>query len=259
MTSVTIPNSVKSIETGAFDGCTGLTSVTIPDSVISIGGQAFSRCTGLTNVTISSSVTSIGFEAFAGCTGLTSVTIPKSVTSIWGGAFAGCTGLTGLYFQGQGPSLLEGGAPIFDPVGRMTIYYLPGSTGWGSTFGGRPTALWLPQVRNVAARSGVPEDPFGFDVSWAPGQTVVVVRIPAAFGHDSDSIRTAFRSGSDSVPIWSGQGSGGIRTAIRSGSDSVPVRSGQHSGASGQFPATLSGVVRGDYEEDPLGRGDAER
>jgi hypothetical protein len=110
---------------------------------------------------------------FYGCTGLTSVTIPNSVTSIGGEAFAGCTGLTGLYFQGHSPSP-SWGSPIFDAVGQTTVYYLPGSTGWGSAYGGRPTALWLPQVRNVAARFGVPGNPFGFDVSWAPGQTVVV-------------------------------------------------------------------------------------
>jgi hypothetical protein len=56
----------------------------------------------------------------------------------------------------------------------MTVYFLPGSTGWGSTFSGRPTALWLPEVRNVAASFGVSENQFGFDVSWAPGKSVVV-------------------------------------------------------------------------------------
>ena len=51
---------------------------------------------------------------------------------------------------------------------------------------------------------------------------------------------------SDSVPEFAGQDSGRIRTAIRNGSDSVPIRSGQRSGASGQFSATLSGVVERD-------------
>ena len=88
--SVTIPNSVKSIETKAFFGCEYLTSVTIPNSVTSIGEYAFNGCTGLTSVTIPNSVTSIGWRVFYGCTGLTSVTIPNSVTSIGGSAFSVC-------------------------------------------------------------------------------------------------------------------------------------------------------------------------
>jgi hypothetical protein len=61
------------------------------------------------------------------------------------------------------------------------------------------------------------------------------VRIPAAFGQDSDFIRTGFRRMSDSVPEFAGQCSGDIRTAIRDGSDSVPDQSGHCSGVSGQF------------------------
>ena len=93
---MTIPDSVTSIGSGAFWGCTGLTSVTIGSNVTSIGGEAFSGCTGLTGVTIPDSVTSIGDYAFNGCTGLTSVTIPDSVISIGNYAFVGCTGLTGV-------------------------------------------------------------------------------------------------------------------------------------------------------------------
>lgn len=85
-----IPNSVTSIGSRAFHGCTGLTSITIPNSVTRIGSFAFEDCTGLTSITIPNSVTSIGNYAFRGCTGLTSITIPNSVTSIGDDAFYNC-------------------------------------------------------------------------------------------------------------------------------------------------------------------------
>ena len=86
--SITIPNSVMNIGSGAFRGCSGLTSITIPNSVTSIGKYAFSYCKGLASITIPNSVTSIGGYAFYKCSGLTSVTIGNSVTSIGGYAFA---------------------------------------------------------------------------------------------------------------------------------------------------------------------------
>ena len=69
-----IPNSVTSIGSLAFAGCSSLASVTIPNSVTSIEDAAFHSCTGLTSVSIGDGVTNIGVGAFAGCSGLTSVT-----------------------------------------------------------------------------------------------------------------------------------------------------------------------------------------
>ena len=92
--SVTIPNSVTSIGSYAFRGCSSLTSVTIGNSVISIGYRAFESCSGLTSVTIGNSVTSIGSYAFSDCYRLTSVTIGNSVTSIGSYAFRYCSSLT---------------------------------------------------------------------------------------------------------------------------------------------------------------------
>ncbi|MCB5989956.1 leucine-rich repeat protein, partial [Flavobacterium psychrophilum] len=53
--------------------CSGLTSVTIPNSVITINRGAFAGCSGLTSVTIPNSVTAIGENAFAGCSSLRTV------------------------------------------------------------------------------------------------------------------------------------------------------------------------------------------
>ena len=59
--------------------------------------------------------------------------------------------------------------------GTITIYYyLPGATGWSTTFGGRPTALWPPQVQTGDANFGVWADQFGFTIHWTSGMTVVV-------------------------------------------------------------------------------------
>jgi len=176
LTNVTIPSSVTSIGQQAFYGCTGLTSVTISNSVTSIGVYAFSGCTGLTSVTIPNSVTTIGPTAFSGCTGLTSVTIPEGVTSIGYSAFSGCTGLTGLYFQGRSPGL-ENPDSTFEGANQATVYYLPGSTGWDTTFGGRPTALWAlpnPVILNHGPSLGVQTNGFGFIISWATNLSVVV-------------------------------------------------------------------------------------
>ncbi|MBR4868896.1 MAG: leucine-rich repeat protein, partial [Clostridia bacterium] len=48
LTSVTIPNSVTTIEGEAFSYCDSLTSVTIPNSVTSIGNNSFESCENLT-------------------------------------------------------------------------------------------------------------------------------------------------------------------------------------------------------------------
>ncbi len=94
--SYSIPNSVTSISSYAFYGCSSLTSVTIPNSVTSIGYSAFSGCSSLTSVTIPNSVTSIGYCAFEDCSSLTSVTIPDGVTSIKSRTFSGCSSLTSI-------------------------------------------------------------------------------------------------------------------------------------------------------------------
>lgn len=91
--------TVTMIGFGAFDDCSGLTSVTIPNSIISIDDYAFRNCSGLSSITIPSSVTTIGDDAFYNCTGLTSLTIPNAVTSIGGYAFYNCRSLTSIVVE----------------------------------------------------------------------------------------------------------------------------------------------------------------
>ena len=93
---MTLGNSVKTISSHAFAGCTSLQSINIPNAVTHIGGAAFDGCTGMKSATIGNSVTSVSWCAFQGCQGLTSIDIPNSVTEIGLKAFYGCSGLTSV-------------------------------------------------------------------------------------------------------------------------------------------------------------------
>jgi hypothetical protein len=45
--------------------------------------------------------------------------------------------------RGNAPALALGGYG-YDNFNNATVYYLPGTTGWVSTYADRPTALWIP-------------------------------------------------------------------------------------------------------------------
>ena len=134
MTSVTIPNSVTSIESNTFQGCSSLTSITIPNSVTSIGGWAFANCTSLTSITIGNSVTSIGDGAFRDCSSLTSVTIPNSVTYIEDEAFRDCSSLTSVTIPNSVTSI---GDRAFEDCSSLTSVTIPNSVtsiGWNTFY-----------------------------------------------------------------------------------------------------------------------------
>lgn len=129
---VVIPNTVKHIDSFAFDCCTCLVSVSIPDSVVTIGSCVFESCENLISInvdennpqylsvdgvlfnkdkttliqypagktneeyTIPDGVTSIGEGAFYECKNLKYINIPSTVKGIECCAFKGCTNLTSI-------------------------------------------------------------------------------------------------------------------------------------------------------------------
>ncbi len=113
VTNLVIPETVTSISSRAFSGCSGITSVVIPNTVNSIGYGAFSDCNNIETLTfntnaangicqnmpnlktliIGDSVTYIDAEAFKGCNSLTSVSVPNSISMIGKEAFNGCNNL----------------------------------------------------------------------------------------------------------------------------------------------------------------------
>ena len=109
-----------------FKSNTSLTSVTVPSSVTSIGTSAFQGCTSLTSVTIPSSVTSIGDNAFFGCTSLKSAAVPSSVTSIGAGAFQGCKKLATLNIANLNATFGEN--MLYDTLVGYELYSIPTTT-----------------------------------------------------------------------------------------------------------------------------------
>jgi hypothetical protein len=90
LTSISIPDSVTRIGSGAFSG-TGLTNVTIPRSVTILESGALSDMKKLKSVTFAEGSDVKGFydSLFAGSSALNSLTIPGSVTTIAGNVFSG--------------------------------------------------------------------------------------------------------------------------------------------------------------------------
>ena len=79
LVSITLSETIKSIEDYAFWGCEKLTDIYIPDSVASIGGYAFYNCAALTGIVIPANVTEMGDSVFVGCTNLTEVEFKGTV------------------------------------------------------------------------------------------------------------------------------------------------------------------------------------
>lgn len=105
----------------------GLTEYTIPDSVTSIGSYAFDGST-LASITIPESVTSIGSYAFFGCDSLTSITIPDSVTTIGESAFHWCSNLKEFNSKSASKDgrclIIDGVLCSFAPA-ELTEYAIP--------------------------------------------------------------------------------------------------------------------------------------
>lgn len=102
---ITLPDSLKRIERGAFYDCPYLRSVTISDEVEYIGEKAFIMCDQLGKVNIPTSLDTIAKNTFEHCKSLTEIEIPGNVKTIGEYAFHD-TGLSTLTL-GQGIETVE--------------------------------------------------------------------------------------------------------------------------------------------------------
>ena len=95
ITSITIPNTVKDLQTYVFEDCKKLKTVKLPDGIKKIGECLFMGCESLTSVVVPLTVTEIGERAYYDCKSLSSVTLPEGLVKICDGAFSD-TSLTSL-------------------------------------------------------------------------------------------------------------------------------------------------------------------
>lgn len=87
ITSITLPNTVKDLQTYAFSKCKKLTTVKFPVGIKKISENLFEGCESITSVVVPSTVTEIGSSAYSGCKRLSSVTLPEGLLKIGDGAF----------------------------------------------------------------------------------------------------------------------------------------------------------------------------
>lgn len=108
LTSLSLPNSLITIEDGAFAYCSGFTGdLIIPNSVVTIGASAFFTCYAFDgDLVIGNSVTTIGEYAFDDCNGMHGVlNIPSNVTTI---------GLDAFRYCDFGGITVDSANPVFD-------------------------------------------------------------------------------------------------------------------------------------------------
>lgn len=122
---------------GAFQECSRLTTVTMDNSVETINQMAFYNCRALASLSLSENLTFIGAYAFRGCSSLTSITIPSSVTNIGTWAFYYCSRLTAITCLATTPPTLgtevfrnTNNCPIYVPAASVSAYQ--SASGWSS-------------------------------------------------------------------------------------------------------------------------------
>jgi hypothetical protein len=179
--SVMLPASVTSLGDYVFAQCTSLAHAILGNSATNIPSLGFSGCSSLNNVVLGNRVTEIEDFAFGSCASLSRIVLPASVTDIRPYAFYDCPSLSAAYSRGNAPSISDSAFSFTDNV---TVYYLPETTGWGPTFGSRPTALWNPRVQTADPTFGLQPGGFGLPINGTVDIPIVLEAAPSLGGSE---------------------------------------------------------------------------
>lgn len=93
-TDIELVADIREIDEKAFSWCQSLESITLPDTMKHIGPNVFEDCVSLKEIELPDTMVDLGYETFIGCTNLEKITIPYSVKEIVDNTFSGCDKLT---------------------------------------------------------------------------------------------------------------------------------------------------------------------
>lgn len=96
ITSITIPEGVKTLGNDCFHNCYKMKMIEIPSTVTSLGEECFKGCSVISEIKVPYGVTNLSSECFSYCEKLTSLSIPSSVTQIGQYCFAFCKSLSNI-------------------------------------------------------------------------------------------------------------------------------------------------------------------
>ena len=94
LTSVSLPESLKTISARTFTNCKSLKAVILPQGLTAIGNSAFSGCSAISSISFPDSLAKLPDEVCRICFGLEEVRLPKDLKAIPRYAFRGCKNLT---------------------------------------------------------------------------------------------------------------------------------------------------------------------
>ena len=122
-TTYTVPATVTTFTTSAFENCTALAQINLPNSLTDMTSRTFYGCTSLTEVTLPDGVIQLTGFNFTDCSALEKVTLPEGIIYIGSGAFKNCSALTELTVWAITPPTL--GSDAFTGVSSSLVVKVP--------------------------------------------------------------------------------------------------------------------------------------
>ena len=128
LTSVTLPNGLKTIEDYVFDNCPNLTTLNLPSSLESIGFSSLCSIK-VSSMVVPENITALNGYFLARCPELTSVELPSTLTQIPPYAFADDPKLKTVTCKAATPPVITSGKHVFDytPIASATLRVPAGS------------------------------------------------------------------------------------------------------------------------------------